>query len=114
MAAPTELVMAGLKRLGRFVEGRRRLEIYYPWQRANRLETYSDTDWAGCVKTRKSTSGGCILLGDHLLKSWSSTQANIALSSGEAEMYGVVKAAGMALGHQDMLQEYVSGPIAQR
>ena len=57
----------------------------YPWQRAGTLEWHSDTDWAGCPKTRKSTGGVCLMLGAHLLKSWSSTQPSISLSSGEAE-----------------------------
>ena len=102
MSVPTSLAIAGLKRLGRYLEGSRRLVIKYPWQTSAKLEGYSDTDWAGCGKTRKSTSGGCILFGSHLIKSWSSTQSNIALSSGEAELYGVVKATGMTLGHQAM------------
>ena len=105
MAAPTELGLAGLKRLGRFVSAHKRLVFLYPWQRANRTDTYSDTDWAGCVKTRKSTSGGCLLLGTHLIKSWSSTQSSVSLSSGESEFYGVVKAAGIALGYQSLLRD---------
>ena len=54
--------MNPLKRLGRFVLGHQRLVFRYPWQVASRTDTYSDTDWAGCVKTRKSTSGCCTLL----------------------------------------------------
>ena len=70
-----------------------------------RVEVYSDTDWAGCQKTRKSTSGGGLVLGSHLIKSWSSTQNLVSLSSGEAEFYGVVKAAGMGLGYQALLRD---------
>ena len=92
MAAPTDLALAGLNRVGRYLEGRRRLVFKYEWQQSDRIEVYSDTDWAGCPRTRKSTSGGGVLLGNHLIKSWSSTQSLIALSSGEAEFYGVVKA----------------------
>ena len=44
-----------------------------------------------------------MLLGCHLLKSWSSTQTSVSLSSGEAGFYGVVKAAGVALGQQSLL-----------
>ena len=69
------------------------------------LECYSDTDWAGCPNTRKSTSAGCLMLGAHLLKSWSSTQPSISLSSGEAEYYGVVNAAGIAIGQQSLMQD---------
>ena len=77
----------------------------YPWQTVDMVDVYSDTDWAGCIKTRKSTSGGCIMLGSHLLKSWASTQSNISLSSGEAEFYGVVKAAGAGLGYEALLED---------
>ena len=105
MAAPTELGLNGLKRVGRYVAAHKRLVFLYPWQQASRTDTYSDTDWAGCVKTRKSTSGGCLLLGKHLIKSWSSTQSSVSLSSGESEFYGVVKAAGVALGFQSLLRD---------
>ena len=79
MAKPTELSLQALKRLGRYLEGTRRLVFTYGWQSAERIEAYSDTDWAGCARTRKSTSGGCLMLGSHLIKSWSSTQGPLAL-----------------------------------
>ena len=40
------------------------------------------------------------MFGSHLNKAWSATQAFIALSSGEAEYYGVVRGTGSALGIQ--------------
>ena len=46
-----------------------------------------------------------MVLGSHLIKSWSSTQSSISLSSGEAEFYGVVKATGIALGYQALLRD---------
>ena len=45
------------------------------------------------------------MLGKHTLKTWSSTQPSVTLSSGEAEFYGVVKAAGAALGQQSLLRD---------
>ena len=77
----------------------------FPWQTVDMTDVYSDTGWAGCIKTRKSTSGGCIMLGTHLIKPWSSTQANITLSSGGAEFYGVVKASGASLGQQSLFAD---------
>ena len=53
---------------------------------------YSDTDWAGCRKTRRSTTGGVAMHGSHLIKMWSRTQALVDLLSAEAELYGIVKA----------------------
>ena len=105
MAHPTENALNSLKRLGRYVVGCRRLIYIYPWQDVSRVDIYSDTDWAGCPKTRKSTSGGCVVLGGHLIKSWSSTQASVSLSSGESEFYGVVKAGGVSLGYQALLRD---------
>ena len=43
------------------------------------------------------------MVGAHLIKSWSSTQAVISLRSGEAEFYGVDKASGIGLGYQALL-----------
>ena len=105
MSAPTDLSLQAVKRLGRYIRGRKRLVFNYPWQRAKMVDVYSDTDWAGCPKTRKSTSGGCVFLGVHLIKSWSSTQASVTLSSAESEFYGVVKAAGIGLGYVALMQD---------
>ena len=69
MAAPTELSNTALKRLVRYLRLRPRLVYSYAYQDSSELNAYSDTDWAGCVRTRKSTSGGCLMLGSHLRKS---------------------------------------------
>ena len=45
------------------------------------------------------------MFGSHLIKSWSSTQAAIALSSGEAEYYSLVKGSSIALGMKALLIE---------
>ena len=44
--------------------------------------------------------------GSHLIKSWSTTQSVIALSSGEAEYYGMVKGASVGLGLQSVLGDF--------
>ncbi len=69
------------------------------------IDVYVDTDWAGCVKTRKSTSGGPVMLGKHTIKHWSSTQPSVSLSSGEAEFYGLVRGSGQGLGYQALLKD---------
>ena len=97
MSTPTEVALMSLKRIGRYLEGRPRLVYKYVFQEAGMIDCYSDTDWAGCPRTRRSTSGGCLVLGKHLIKCWSTTQGPISLSSGEAEFYGVVKASSVAL-----------------
>ena len=44
--------------------------------------------------------------GSHLIKSWSSAQSVVALSSGEAEYYGMVKVSSVALGLQSVLKDF--------
>ena len=45
------------------------------------------------------------MIGSHMSKFWPSTQASLALSSGEAEYYGVVRAAGIGLGQQALFRD---------
>ena len=45
------------------------------------------------------------MLGSRCLKTWSSTQDVIALSSGEAELYGIVKAATQGIGIQSLFRD---------
>ena len=44
-------------------------------------------------------------MGTHLLKHWATTQPTIALSSGEAELVGILKAASMGLGFQSLASD---------
>ena len=55
--------------------------------------------------TRKSTSGGTMRLGAHLVKSWSKDQGCVATSSGEAELYAATKAVSEALGLKSVLED---------
>ena len=66
---------------------------------------FIDSDHAGCLRTRKSTSSFKIMYGQHLLRSASSTQAVISLSSGESEFYSLVKGVEAGLGAVAMLRD---------
>ncbi len=105
MAQPNQASWNALKRLCRYLVGLPRLVFVYRWQTASAIDVYTDTDWAGCPRTRKSTSGGCIMVGAHTVKSWSSTQTSVALSSGEAEFNGVVRGSSAGLGYQSLMKD---------
>ena len=83
MSSPTETSMMAAKRLGRYLLAHKRLVWTYPWQTAEDIDLYSDTDWSGCPRTRRSTSGGCVMIGKHCIRTWSSTQPSVTLSSGK-------------------------------
>ena len=66
---------------------------------------FSDSDWGGDLVTRRSTSGGLLMHGLHLLCPWSKTQQFVSLSSAEAELHAICKAAGEGLGACSMCQD---------
>ena len=45
------------------------------------------------------------MIGNHMVRSWSSTQRVIALSSGEAEYYGMVRGGAEGLGTRSILED---------
>ena len=45
------------------------------------------------------------MLGKHVIRTWSATQRVIALSSGEAEFYGMVKGGAEAMGTRSILED---------
>ena len=68
MSKPTSLALRVLKRLGRYLKNRPGVVFKLPRQEAESIQVYSDTDWGGCVRTRKSTSGVCLIVGSHTIK----------------------------------------------
>ena len=46
------------------------------------------------------------MIGRHVIRTWSSTQPSVILSSGEAEFYGLVIAARAGLGHQSIMADF--------
>ena len=79
--------------------------IKYTWQEDRGLEVWTDSDWAGDVKTRKSTSGGVLRWGQNVIKHWSSTQHVIALSYAEAELYAIVKGMSQIIGIKQLMMD---------
>ena len=106
MSTPTVADMRRLKRLGRYLKGHPRTTHEFPWQTwVSELAVNMDANWAGDKRTRKSTSGGCIQIGKHLIKSWSKSQSLVALSSAESELYATIKSAAEALGIMSILKD---------
>ena len=93
-----------LVRLGRYLKDKVRYVQTYAYQKSTPQDSnkyvnvWVDTDWAGCPETRRSSSGGVVMLNQHPIKDWSVTQTVIATSSGEAEYYGLVRGASIGLG----------------
>ena len=104
MASPTERSWAPVRRLARYLRSKPILTLKYCWQEPpTSITCYTDADWGGCKRTRASTSGGVIMMRNHVIKQWSRTQQNLALSSGEAELYAATKGGAEGLGVSNLL-----------
>ena len=99
MAIPRASHFVGLTKIGKYLAGRPRLVMHFKWQKEDNVVTgFTDSDWAGCMATAKSTSGGIISIGTHAIKTYSRQQKTVALSSAEAELHAMVAASAETLG----------------
>ena len=104
MNKPSAYGLECLKHIIRFLIGESRLVWhFYEQHMYSMIDAYSDTNWAGCPVTRKSTSCSIMMLGKHCIGVNTSTQSVIGLSSTEAEFYGGVKTACRALGVRGLM-----------
>ena len=101
MSKPTRAAWESLKHLIRFMMGQPRLRWVFKRQAVvGILRANTDSDYAGCFTTRRSTSGTMLFHGQHLIKARATTQTVVALSVGESEYNSVVKGAASILGLQ--------------
>ena len=92
-AGPTTASKTKMKRIERYLKGRQRW-LNFPW--VTKLEDVIhltvDADWARDPKTRCSTSGGALAIGQcFAVRHWSLTQATVSLSSAESEAKAITK-----------------------
>ena len=82
---PHDTHLKTVKRIFRYLSGTLELGLWYPAEGSMDLIGFSDSDFAGNVVDRKSTSGTCQFLGASLVSWFSKKQSSIALSTAEAE-----------------------------
>lgn len=85
MHAPTVTDFTHLKRILCYIRGTKAYDIYLYKCSPLSLIAYSDSDWAGCRNTRRSTTGFCALLGSSLVSWCAKRQSTVSRSSTEAE-----------------------------
>ena len=99
MARPHDHHWLLLKRAGGYIIDAPRVVQKYRWQTAINIAIgYGDSGWVGDQESRKSTSGGVCKAAPYVIKTWSSSQQVIALSSAEVERYALLECACQTLG----------------
>eukprot|EP00435_Cladocopium_sp_Y103_P019244 s76_g4.t1 len=103
MARPTKTAMSAVKKLASYLVFTKDMKLFYSkvelrqttmqrWYGAQKkldskpymVELFSDSDWASCKVSRRSTSSGLIFLNSCLIHSHSRSQTSVSLSSMEA------------------------------
>ncbi|CAJ2662180.1 unnamed protein product [Trifolium pratense] len=93
MERPTEIHMAAVKRILRYLKGTTSYGLWYERGKGDELVGWSNSDYAGDIDDRRSTSGYVFMIGTKAV-SWSSKkQPIVTLSTAEAEF---IAAAGSA------------------
>ncbi|GAU34412.1 hypothetical protein TSUD_217520 [Trifolium subterraneum] len=59
--------------------------LFFPRNFDMQLLGFSDADWAGCIDTRRSTSGHCFFIGTSLISWKAKKQSTVSRSSSDAE-----------------------------
>jgi hypothetical protein len=85
LVEPRRVHLVAAKHVMRYLKGTLNFGLYYNGDHDFRLNGYTDSDWAGSISDRKSTSGCCFSLGSAITSWQSRKQSSIALSTAEVE-----------------------------
>ena len=97
--------LGGTQRVARYLIGHGLFlqEFVRQIEEPSRVVEFTDSDHAGCLRTRKSASSTKLFYVSHMLHSTSTKEGVIALSSEESELYTLVK--GTSAGLVSMLKD---------
>ncbi|GKE93826.1 hypothetical protein Tco_1574921, partial [Tanacetum coccineum] len=87
-------IVEAVKKIFKYLKGQPKLGLWYPRESPFVLEAYSNSDYAGANKDRKSTTGGCQFLGRRLISWQCKKQTIMATSSTEAEYVAAANCRG--------------------
>ncbi|GKB78874.1 putative ribonuclease H-like domain-containing protein [Tanacetum coccineum] len=98
--------MHAVKRIFRYLKGQPTLGLWYPKDSPLDLIAYYDSNYGGANIDRKSTTGGCQLLGCRLVSWQCKKQTSIATSTTKAECIAASNCCGQVLWLQNQLLDY--------
>ncbi|KAJ9557778.1 hypothetical protein OSB04_012392 [Centaurea solstitialis] len=89
-----------------YLKGTPNLGHWYPRDSGFDLTAFSDSDFAGCKIDRKSTTGGCQLLGGKLVSWTSKMQNSVSTSTAEVEYVAAGSCCAQVLWMRNQLLDY--------
>ncbi|XP_073022677.1 secreted RxLR effector protein 161-like [Primulina eburnea] len=105
-ADPKTSHLKAVKRILRYIAGTLEFGLWYTHDTNTNLVGFSDSDWAGDLDDRKSTSGGCFYLGNNLV-SWASKKQNcVSLSTAESEYMAAANCCSQLMWMNQMINDY--------
>ena len=114
VSKPTDLLWKAAKHVLRYLKGTATLGLqYHQSPDEESLQGYTDSDWAGDLDNRKSTSGFCYILSGSLISWRSKLQQSIALSASEAEYMAACFATREAVWIRRLLEELTGTALDQ-
>ncbi|GJS99621.1 retrovirus-related pol polyprotein from transposon TNT 1-94 [Tanacetum coccineum] len=106
-AKPTKKHLTVVKRIFWYLKDSINMGLWYPKDTGFELTAFSDSDHAGCLDSRKSTSGGIQFIGGDKLVSWSSKKQDCtSMSSVEAEYVSLSACCAQVLWLRTQLTDY--------
>nr|GEZ37241.1 ribonuclease H-like domain-containing protein [Tanacetum cinerariifolium] len=106
-AQPTEKHLIAIRRIFRYLKDTIHMGLLYPKDTNFELTAFSYSDHAGCLDSRKSTSGGIQFLSGDKLISWSSKKQDCTLmSSAEVEYVSLSACCAQVLWMRTQLIDY--------
>ncbi|KAK9114554.1 hypothetical protein Syun_021351 [Stephania yunnanensis] len=103
---PKESHLKCVKRIFRYLSGTQDLGLWFNKTKSFELRSFVDSDYAGSLVDRKSTSGFCHLLGNSLISWFSKKQNSVALSTAEAEYVSAGSCCAQVLYVKQQLEDY--------
>ncbi|XP_020577796.1 uncharacterized protein LOC110022962 [Phalaenopsis equestris] len=105
METPTVTHLKTAKRIMRYIKGTIDFGLFYSSSNNFKLVGYSDSDWAGDMDDRKSTTGFVFFIGDTAFTWMSKKQPIVTLSTCEAEYVAATSCVCHAIWLRNLLKE---------